>query len=101
MTHYVLAPEAELDLNEIWEYIAQDSISAADRWIEKLEAAFDLLAGAPGLGHTRVDWTDYPLRFWPVGACIAIYRVQAERVEIVALTQGSRNIPTFLDRRGL
>jgi plasmid stabilization system protein ParE len=31
MSGYVLGTAAELDLNEIWEYIAKDSIEAADR----------------------------------------------------------------------
>ena len=33
MKKYVLGQGAELDLDEIWEYIAQDNIDAADRWI--------------------------------------------------------------------
>jgi plasmid stabilization system protein ParE len=41
---YVLSISAELDLDEIWEYIAQDNIDAADRWVKKLFDAFDALA---------------------------------------------------------
>jgi len=33
MNEYVLSTGAELDLDEIWEYIAHDDIDAADRWI--------------------------------------------------------------------
>jgi plasmid stabilization system protein ParE len=33
MIGYVLSKEAELDLDEIWEYIAHDNIDAADRCI--------------------------------------------------------------------
>jgi plasmid stabilization system protein ParE len=40
---YVLSVDAELDLDEIWDFIAQDSIEAADRWIEKLFDAFGSL----------------------------------------------------------
>lgn len=32
MSSYVLGVDAELDLDDIWEYIAGDSIDAADRW---------------------------------------------------------------------
>ena len=32
MTNYVLGVDADLDLDEIWEYIASDSIDAADRY---------------------------------------------------------------------
>ena len=31
MPEYDFHPKAEIDLNEIWEYIADDSVSAADR----------------------------------------------------------------------
>jgi len=36
MKKYVLGIGAERDLNEIWAYIADDDIDAADRWIERL-----------------------------------------------------------------
>jgi toxin ParE1/3/4 len=53
MTEYVLGTGAELDLDEIWEYIAQDNIDAADRWIGKLFDAFEAIARNPGIGHTH------------------------------------------------
>jgi len=68
MNEYVLSTGAELDLNEIWEYIADDNIDAADRWIAKLFDAFEALARNPGMGHKREDFTAYPVLFWPVGA---------------------------------
>jgi plasmid stabilization system protein ParE len=99
MNEYVLGSEAEIDLDEIWEYIAHDSIDAADRWMGKLFDAFDAIARNPGIGHKREDLTAYPALFWPVGAYLIIYRVQTERVEIVAVTQGAKDIPSFLRRR--
>ena len=70
-----------------------------DRWIGKLFDAFDALARTPGMGHTREDLTSYPVLFWPVGAYLIIYRAERRPVEIVAVTQGSRDIPAFLNRR--
>jgi plasmid stabilization system protein ParE len=99
MKEYVLSTDAELDLDENWEYIAQDNIRAADRWIGKLFDAFDALARNPGMGHKRKDLTDYSVLFWPVEAYLILYRVQAERIEIVAVTQGARDIPAFLRKR--
>jgi plasmid stabilization system protein ParE len=96
---YVLNVDAEQDLNEIWEYIADDSIDAADRWIDKLFDAFGSLAQSPGMGHKREDLTAFPVLFWPVGAYLILYRVQAEWIEIVAVTQGARDIPSFLSQR--
>ena len=40
-----------------------------------------------------------PVLFWPVGAYLIIYRVERRPIEIVAVTQGSRDIPAFLNRR--
>ena len=99
MKGYVLSTGAELDLEEIWEYIALDNIRAADRWIGKLFDAFDALARNPRMGHKREDRTAYPILFWPVGAYLILYRVQTKRIEIVAVTQGARDIPSFLHRR--
>jgi plasmid stabilization system protein ParE len=36
MSVYILSQDADLDLDDIWEYIAQDNIDGADRWIGKL-----------------------------------------------------------------
>jgi plasmid stabilization system protein ParE len=38
---YVLSADVDLDLDEIWEYIAADNIDAADRWLGKLFDAFE------------------------------------------------------------
>jgi plasmid stabilization system protein ParE len=99
MNQFVLSVAAELDLNEIWEYIAQDNLDAADRWIAKLFDAFQSLAQTPAMGHRREDLTALPVLFWPVGAYLVLYRVQGVCIEIVAVTQGARDIPTFLSQR--
>jgi plasmid stabilization system protein ParE len=96
---YVLGSDAVLDLEDVWEYIAADSVDAADRWIAKLFDAFETIAGMPGIGHSRTDLTAFPVRFWAVGAYLIVYRSDGQRVEIVAVTQGSRDIPSFLRRR--
>jgi plasmid stabilization system protein ParE len=96
---YVLNVDAEQDLNEIWDYIGEDSIEAADRWIDKLFDAFGSLAQSPGIGHKREDLTVLPVLFWPVGAYLVLYRVRSEWIEIVAVTQGARDIPSFLSQR--
>jgi plasmid stabilization system protein ParE len=99
VSDYVLGPDADHDLDDIWEYIAADSIDAADRWITKLFDAFEAIARSPGIGHKREDLTAYPVLFWPVGSYLVIYRAERSPVEIVAVTQGSRDIPSFVRRR--
>jgi plasmid stabilization system protein ParE len=36
VTSYILSVDADLDLDDVWEYIAADNIDAANHWIEKL-----------------------------------------------------------------
>lgn len=99
MSGYVLSKDADADLDEIWEYIAADNINAADRWVARLFDAFEDLAQTPAMGHRRDDLTAYSLLFWPVGTYLVIYRIGSNDVEIVGVTEGSRNIPAFLRRR--
>ena len=99
MKKCVLSIGAEQDLEAIWDFIGEDSTERADRWIAKLFDAFDLLAKNPGMGHQREDLTSLQILFWPVGSYIVLYRVIRDRVEIVAVTQGARDIPTFLSHR--
>jgi antitoxin ParD1/3/4/toxin ParE1/3/4 len=99
VSDYILGSDALPDLEDIWEYIAADSINAADRWIATLFDGFETIAGMPGIGHSRKDLTPFPVLFWNVGAYLTIYRFGGRPVEIVAVTQGSRDIPSFLRRR--
>jgi plasmid stabilization system protein ParE len=99
MTGHVLGADAELDLDDIWEHIAADSIDAADRWIGMLFDAFEALGQTPGMGHKREDLTTCPVLFWPVGAYLVIYRADHLPIEIVAIARGSRDIPAFLRQR--
>lgn len=99
MSGYVLSVEAELDLEEIWDWIAQDSVDAADRWIQEVFDAFERLAKNPRIGHRREDLTNLPVLFWPVDAYLVIYRITTRQIEIVAITQGSRDVPASLSRR--
>ncbi len=100
MKPYSLSLGADQDLDEIWKYIARDSIEAADRWIDTLYEAFDFISRTPGCGHARSDLTDRKVRFWTVRTYVIIYRESEDRVVIEAVTQGSRDIPTFLSGRG-
>jgi plasmid stabilization system protein ParE len=99
VTQYILSEDADRDLDGIWDFIAADNIDAADQWIGRLFDAFDAIGSTPGIGHKRDDLTTFPVLFWPVGAHLVIYRVTSRPIEIVAVTQGARDIPAFLHRR--
>jgi plasmid stabilization system protein ParE len=61
---------------------------------------FETIGRALGIGHKREDLTAWPVLFFPVDDYLIIcYRAIRPTVEIVAITQGARDIPTFLQRR--
>jgi plasmid stabilization system protein ParE len=99
VTRYVLSVDADRDLDGIWDYIAEDNIDAADQWITRLFEAFEAIGDSPGIGNKREDLTVYPGLFWPVGAYLIVYWATSLPVEIVAVTQGARDVPAFLDDR--
>lgn len=62
--------------------------------------AFDLLARNPDIGHGRKNLTSRELLFWSVERYLIVYRpIANDNIEIVAVTQGSRDIPSYLRRR--
>jgi plasmid stabilization system protein ParE len=60
---YALHPEAFADLDEIREYIAEDSPDAADQLINEIFDEIRSLVRFPFQGHHRPDITSLPLRF--------------------------------------
>ncbi len=101
MIGYVLSRDAEQDLDDLWDHIAEESVGAADRLIACLFDAFEELARNPGMGHKREDLTKFPVLFWPIGNYLVIYRAEQSSVQIAAIVHGKRDIPTFLRRRGV
>jgi plasmid stabilization system protein ParE len=64
---YVLAPQAAIDLVEIWRYIKeQSSLVIADRVETAIRERFAFLVHTPGAGHRRKDLTDADVKFFPV-----------------------------------
>lgn len=63
MSGYILHPQAYADLDEIWEFIAEDSLDAADHVREEIYQAIPALVPFPHQGHRRTDLTSRALRF--------------------------------------
>jgi len=96
MNSFRLSPEAARDIEEIWEYIARDSVRAARRVRLGLLAACRRLAQHPGLGHRREDLTDKPVLFWPVYSYLIIYNPTTKPLEIVRILHGAQDLPRLL-----
>jgi plasmid stabilization system protein ParE len=68
MKEFVLHPEAYRDIEEIWEYIAADNLTAADRIVEEIYGAIRKLAPfrakatrAPISPRARCGFTSYEI----------------------------------------
>ena len=63
MNGYDFHPEAATDLEEIWDFIAADSLDAADRVIADILDTVEALVPFPHRRYRRFDLTSRPLRF--------------------------------------
>ncbi|HEV7550770.1 MAG TPA: type II toxin-antitoxin system RelE/ParE family toxin [Candidatus Angelobacter sp.] len=93
---FVLTPLAARDLNEIWDYVASDSITAADRVLVALEKALYGLAKNPGKGHLREDLADGRHRFFLVYSYLIVYRAETKPMQVIRVLHASRDVQTLL-----
>ena len=65
MKPFILTPRAEQDVEDIWDYIANDRIEAADRVLAGLEKATHRLAKNPRMVTCAKNWpTAVTASFW-------------------------------------
>ena len=91
MTGYDFHPEAAVDLGEIWDFIAEDNLDAADKVIADILASIDALVPFPHQGHKRPDLTSRPLRFTVVGEYLIAYAPEEKPLWVVAVMHGRRS----------
>jgi plasmid stabilization system protein ParE len=96
---YLLTPRALNDLDNIWNYIAVDSVYAANRVESAILSACGSLARHPMLGSKRNEITPLPVRFWTVSRFpnfIVVYRPDTKPLQVVAVLHGKRNLKAIL-----
>lgn len=99
-TRYVLAPEAALDLVNIWPYVKENSsLEVADRVESVIRDRIDFLAARPSAGHRRKDLTDAPVRFFPVYSYLIVCRSDTKPLQIVSILRAHRDAEVILKGR--
>ena len=81
--------QAEEDLIDIWLYIANDNLAAADNLLDTFEEKGRLLAENPKLGQARPDIAEN-FHHLPVGRYLILYREIPGGIELVRVVQGMR-----------
>ena len=84
-------PLAETDILEIWDYIADDSLTAADRWVDHLDEQFRVLATQPMMGRAR-DELALGVRSCPFGRYVVFYVPLDDGIDVVRVLHGARDI---------
>ena len=90
-----LAPQAVEDLDNIWFYIATESIDAANRLVDSLTRRFLLLAQHPYMGRVRDEDFGPGSRSFALGEYVVLYRVQESSVLILRVVHGHRDLAAW------
>jgi toxin ParE1/3/4 len=96
MPRVMQRPLAEVDILEIWDYIADDSLAAADRWVDHIDEQFRLLAAQPLMGKSR-DELAPGMRSFPVGRYVVFYAPLDDGIDVVRVLHGARDIEVIFN----
>ena len=97
MAALLRTPEATQSLLEIWDRIAQDNVSAADKLLRRIDDTCQRLARNPGMGEACPDLAP-KVRCFPVGNYVVFYRPLDHGIEVLLVTHGARDIPALFRR---
>ena len=97
---FVLAPEAVLDLAQIWRYIRKrSSVGTADRVESEIRRKIVFLAENPGGGHLRKDITTEHVKFFPVYSYLIVFLPETKPLKVIAILHGQRDLGPVLRNR--
>jgi len=91
MAIVVKRPLAELDLLDIWEYIADDSFEQTDEFLDRIEGKLQALARTPGMGKRREELLPN-LQSFPIGNYVVFYQAIENGIDVIRVLRGSRDI---------
>lgn len=102
MKALVIRPRAEADIDDCAEYIAQESVDAAVRFLAATQQTFELLCDMPEIGTA---WESNNPRLQDIRRYaikgfhnyLIFYRVTADSLEILRLLHGARSVPKVLE----
>ncbi|HLO84020.1 MAG TPA: type II toxin-antitoxin system RelE/ParE family toxin [Nostocaceae cyanobacterium] len=94
MSRFKISHQALQDIENIWNYIANQNPQAADNLFDQLRAKFPKLAKFPQMGRSRFDLAP-SLRCFPVASYLIFYRPIEQGIEIVRILHGSQDIESI------
>lgn len=91
------SPQARRDLLRIGDYIAQDSLGNARRWVGKLKRQCKQIGRSPDGYVSREDLAP-GLRMAALGNYVIFYRVVERAVRIERVLHGARDLPRVITK---
>ena len=91
MARITRRPLAAADVLEIWNYIAEDSIEQADRWVDRLDEKLGLIAGQPLMGRSRNELA-VDIRSFPFGRYVVFYVPIENGIDVVRVLHSARDV---------
>ncbi len=91
MARVTRRPQAETDILEIWDYIAEDSMVEADRWVDRLDERFALWSTQPMMGRSR-DELAPGVRSLAFGRYVVFFEPLQDGIDVVRVLHGTRDI---------
>jgi plasmid stabilization system protein ParE len=92
MSEYDFHSGAFTDLDDIWKFIAEENLDAADQVIADIHDAIRALVPFPHQGYGRPDLTSRPLRFWRVRDYLIAYAPDEHPLLVIAVLHGSPRV---------
>lgn len=94
---YKITRNAELDLQDIANFIAADNKKAAFNMLKIFEESFLKLSQMPNMGFSKTEWTDKDLKFWSIKKYLIVYKIESNHIVIVRVLSGYRDVVALLD----
>lgn len=91
MARVTRRPLATTDILDIWDYIADDSVEQADRWVDRLDEKLALIATQPLMGRARVE-LDAEVRSLSFGRYVIFYVPTHDGIDVLRVLHSARDI---------
>jgi len=89
-----ISASAKADLLDMWTWIADIDPDAADGMLDRVQEVASKLSEWPEMGRAREELGE-GVRSFVVGSHVVFYRIAAERLELVRVLHGRRDVDTL------
>ena len=90
-----ITKQAESDLEEAWDYVAERNLRAADRLLDRILERARLHARFPLMGRPRDDLLP-GLRSFSVSTYVIFYRPFKDTIDVLRVLYGGRDVDTIM-----